>query len=420
MKVAVIGAGFSGLTAAYYLSQKGHSVFVFEKESELGGLGGSFKNNNWEWSLERYYHHFFSSDKEVLELAKELEIENKLFFKIPKSSIFVDGNIYRFDNPRSVLSFSKLNLADKVKTGIVSAFLKINPFWKPLEKITAEKFIRTFMGEGSFNTLWKPLLESKFGGDYHQIPASWFWTRVKKRSFSLGYFEGGNQILINKLAENIKNNKGRIFLNTEIKNLNDLNHFNNSDKIFVAAPAQVFLKITPDLPESYKNKIQNLKMIGCLNLVLSLKDKFLADNTYWLNINEPGFPFIAVVEHTNFIDPKHYGGEHLVYVGGYYPQNHRYFKMKKEDILKEFLPYLKKINPNFKFQISNFKLFSDLYAQPIPTLNYSQTSLPSIKTPIPNLFWTSLHHVYPYDRGVNYAIKLGREVADDIIKKTKK
>ena len=422
MKIAIIGGGFCGLTCAYSLQKKDHSVFLFEKESGLGGLGGAFKNKNWEWSLERYYHHFFSSDGHLISLAEDLDIRDKLKFKTPITSVFLENKIFRFDSPKTIFSFPLLSIIDKLRTGATTALLKANPFWKPLEKVSADNFIKKTMGKNSYQKIWQPLLKSKFGSFFNEIPASWFWTRIKKRSFSLGYFEGGNQVLIDNLSENIKKNGGKIFLNHEIKSLDDVNRLGKFDKIVITAPAQTFLKIVPALSESYKNKVQKLKMIGFLNLVFSFKEKFLTDGTYWLNINNASFPFVAVVEHTNFIDPKYYSGEHVVYVGGYYPQNHRYFKMKKEDILKEFLPYLKKINPQFNFELYtlNFELFSNLYAQPIPTLNYSKTLLPSVKTPIPGLFWTSLHHVYPYDRGVNYAIKLGREIADEIVKKTEK
>lgn len=431
MRIAVVGAGVCGLTAAYFLGNKGHEVYVFEKENILGGLAGSFKKEDWQWPLERYYHHFFSSDKEVFSLARELDLQEKLFFKTPKTSIFVRGKIYAFDTASAVLSFPLLNIIDKLRVGFVTGVLKINPFWQPLENITACQWLKKYYGRKAYQILWEPLLKAKFGKRHEEIPASWFWARIKKRSNRLGYFEGGLQTLINAMASKIKENKGKIFLDTEIKNLNDLNNF---DRIIITTPPAVFLKTSPGLPENYKAKIQDLESVGAITLILSLKEKFLKDDTYWLNINEVNFPFVAVVEQTNFIDPQYYGGNHILYIGGYYPQNHPFFKMTKEQIYQKFLPFLKKINPNFNFQLCTsrnprgsllslptsgnsfgMELFANLYAQPVIPLNYSK-QLPSFTTPVPDVFLATMHHIYPWDRGVNYAIKLGKKITDEIIK----
>jgi len=59
MHVAIIGAGLTGLTAAYELQKKGHSVQIFEKEFLPGGLAMGFQRDNWEWPLEKHYHHIY-------------------------------------------------------------------------------------------------------------------------------------------------------------------------------------------------------------------------------------------------------------------------------------------------------------------------------------------------------------------------
>lgn len=427
MKIAIIGAGAVGLTAAYLLAKEDNEVYLFEKENEIGGLAGYFKDKNWSWSLEKYYHHFFSSDKEVFEIAKELGIENKLFFKIPKTSVFVDGQIYPFDNPKSILLFPKLNLIDKVRTGMTSVFLKLNPFWKPLEKITAEKFIKTTMGKNSFNIIWKPLLISKFGEDYKKIPASWFWTRIKKRSFSLGYFEGGYETLLASLQKAILNHNGQILLKINVDSIKRENNkfklFTNEgsypvlfDKVIATTPPTSLLKIFPDLSETEKKNLEKFESIGSLCLCLELKNSFLTDGTYWLSINDSNFPFVAVVEHTNFMNMDKYGGKPILYIGGYYPKNHPFFKLNQKEIINKFMPYLKKINKEFtENEIEQSWLFKDLYAQPVVDINYSQM-LPKTRTSIPGFFWASLHHVYPEDRGTNYAIALGKKIAYEIKK----
>ncbi len=143
-------------------------------------------------------------------------------------------------------------------------------------------------------------------------------------------------------------------------------------------------------------------------MVLELKKPFMYP--YWLNINDTSFPFLAIVEHTNFMDPKYYGGNHLVYVGNYLPRDHKFFKMSKQELFKLFKPYLLRINPTYNLQPITYNLFTGPFAQPIITTNYSKIR-PPLTTPLPNLFMGNLDTVYPWDRGTNYAIELGKQLA---------
>lgn len=410
MRIAVIGAGFTGLTAAYRLCQKGNKVTIFEKESRVGGLANGFKEKDWDWHLENFFHHFFSSDQAAKNLIRELGLFDKLFYVRAKTSILKEGKVSQFDSPLSLSTFPHLSFLEKARVGATIAYLKTTSHWHPLEKTAASSWLSKTMGENAYHVLWQPLLQGKFAKFANQIPMSWFWARIKKRSSRLGYLKGGFQILIGRLVKRIKENGGEILLDYEIKNLDKVKSF---DRIIVTTPTEIFLDLAPGLPKDYQSRLEKLEMLGALNLILVLKEKFLTEGTYWLNINESGFPFVAVVEHTNFVEPKYYGGNHLVYVGGYYPQNHRYFKMNKEQIFKEFLPYLKKINP--KLNPIRYTLNSNQYAQPIIPINYSKLA-PSFKAPVPNLFLANMQMVYPWDRGVNYAIELGEKVANEVLK----
>ena len=399
MRAAIIGAGFTGLTAGYYLSKRSHQVTIFEKEKFAGGLAAGFKEKNWDWSPEYFFHHLFTSDSATQNLISELRFSQRLFYTKPKTSIFYKGKISQFDSPFSVLTFPFLSIPEKLQTGLITVYLKLTSNWKKFENISAFCWLKKYYGKKTFEILWKPLLLAKFGDQASEISMSWFWARIKKRSQKLGYFEGGFQVLIDKLVKEIKENSGEIYLNQPINSLNDLNHFNKFNRIIITTPTQTFFKKTK-LPE----------MLGALNLILVLKEKFLTDDTYWLNINEPGFPFVAVVEHTNFVDKRNYGGNHLLYVGGYYPQNHPYFKMTKEEIFKEFLPYLQKINPNSQLLITNYYLFRNQSAQPVIPVNYSKL-IPSHQTPVSGVYLSNMQQVYPWDRGINYAIELGNKIA---------
>jgi len=417
MKIGIIGGGLTGLTIGYRLSQGNHDITIFEKENKLGGLAASFKNQHWSWPLEDFFHHFFTNDLAVRELIKDLDLTSKLFYSQSKASIFKNGQIHQFDSPLSILNSSLFSPKQKAQIGLATAYLKTTNDWQKLEKTTAQTWLKRNYGLETYRLLWKPLLNGKFGPFAKEISMAWFWARIKKRTLKLGYIESGFQVLVDRLAEKIKENGNQIKLNFEITADRQLIDDEKFDRIIFTTPSASFFKIMrKKLPSGYQKKISQLKMVGAINLIITSKKKFLTDNTYWLNVNEPGFPFVAVVQHTNFINPKHYDNHHIFYVGGYYPQNHRYFKMKKAAILKEFLPYLNKINPDFKrLSVIDCQLSTNLYAQPVVPINYSKL-IPQIKTPVKNVYLANMQMIYPWDRGVNYAIKMGAQVADEINK----
>ncbi len=422
MKIAVIGSGFTGLSASYYLSKKGFEVSVFEKEKSAGGLAGWFKSKNWDWYLEKHYHHLFTTDRAILDLAKE--IGHPINFFKPRTSIYYDEKISTFDSPFSLISFSSISFIGKLRTGLIIAFLKVNPFWKPLEKVKAVDFLKNIGGEESWKVLWYPLFTSKFGKFTNKIPASWFWARIKKRSNKFGYPKGGFQSLCSSIEKAVQKSGAEFIFNSDILQVRKVKQkfiiktkkreFKDFDYVIVTAPIPVFLRIFKKLPSDYVNKLKRIKHRSAINLVLSLKYKFLPNNTYWLNVNDIKFPFLGVVEHTNFINNGKYNKEHVIYLGNYLDWNHPFFEYEKEKIIEIFLPYLQTINPLFKKNwIKNSWKFPSKFAQPIMTTNYSQ-KLPGCKTPIKGVYLACMEQIYPWDRQTNYAVEMGKKISEEI------
>ncbi len=415
MKIAIIGAGFTGLTAGYRLQQNGNSVTIFEKSKIPGGLAIGYKKNEWDWTLESYYHHWFTNDKHILQLAKELEYP--VIIKRPKTSSYIDNTIFQLDSPLTFLQFPKLSLFARLRMLFVLGLLRIDPFWKPLESVTAAEFLPKSLGKKSYEILWEPLLVNKFGEFAKKISLAWFWARIKKRTPSLAYPVGGFLSFAESLAKKIEKIGGKIIYNVQIEKIISTQNgislgsaYGIFDKVIVTLPSFNFVNLCPDLPETYQKKLLSLQGLGAITVVLRLKNKLLKDNTYWLNICDTHAPFLALVEHTNFMDAKHYNNEHLVYLGNYLPQNHNFFSLSDKDLLKAFLPYLEKFNPNIKKDIIGVDVFKTPFAQPIIPINYSK-NLPSFSTPIPNIYLANMQQVYPWDRGTNYAVELGEKIA---------
>ncbi len=438
MRIGIIGAGFSGLSAAFNLVQSGHEVTVFEKDGIPGGLALGFKEKEWNWTLEKHYHHWFTNDKFILNLAKE--IGHKVIIRRPKTSVYVDEKIYQFDSSIKVLLFPKLSVIDKLRMGLIVGLLRYNPIWKPLEKINATTFLPKMMGTRGYKMIWEPLFKNKFGPYAKDISLAWFWARIVKRTTSLAYPEGGFLEFANHIVDVIKQKGGKVYFNTEIIELSS-NGLPRSkagkpqikvsspasqqggqqsavssqqfDAVIVTLPSFLFFKISPQLPQDYKQKFAKLKGLGATNLALRLKKPFLKDGTYWLNVCDSKNPIMAIVEHTNFMDKKHYNNEHLLYLGNYLPSDSQRFSMTKGETLNLFDPYLRKVNPTYKQNLIGFELFKAPFAQPIIPTNYSKM-IPPFKTPLPNVYLANIEQVYPWDRGTNYAVELGQKIANII------
>jgi protoporphyrinogen oxidase len=416
MKITLIGAGFTGLTAALRLLQVGHQVTILEKEKIAGGLASGFKKPSWQWSVEKCYHHFFTNDQIALKLAHELG--QKLENIKPDTDVLVKERILTMDSPLTLLNFSSLPFFDRLRMGLILLYLKCSLCHQKFEGQKVLPWIRKMMGKKATELIWEPLLVGKFGDFKEDISLTWFWARIKKRTIRLIYPVGGFDSLTQKLVKEIERLGGEILFGQEVISVKSNSEFCSiktvkgnfrADKVISTIPTPIFLKMTKNLPDKYIKRLSSITHLTALTLILTLKKPFLK-STYWLNITETNFPFLALVEHTNFISPKYYGGEYLLYIGNYLPPNHPYLKMTPEQVLKIYLPFLKKINPNCQLLIINYQLFSFPFAQPVVRINYQKLK-PDFKTPLKNVYLANLDMVYPWDRGVNFAIELGEKAA---------
>jgi protoporphyrinogen oxidase len=422
MRVAIIGAGIGGMSAAYDLVRAGCRVDIFEADDRVGGLAAGFKQPTWDWSVEEYYHHWFASDRHVLGLIKEFGWQDRVIFKRPTTAVFHEGRFFPLDSPMAVLAFPGIPFPDRVRLGMVIAYLKYIARWKPLENVTADSWMRAWVGDRAYKALWEPLLVGKFGPYYREVNMAWMWARFKARTPRLGTFEGGFQAFMNDFADRLRSEGVQFHLNTPVYEINPRNggrfHVALSadhaevDQCLVTSSPAILASLVPTLPPIYQERLLAMKSIGAVALILALKHQLSEGGIYWHNLpKESGFPFLSLVEHTNFISPEHFGGDHIVYCGDYLDPQHEYFSLTKEGLLQRFLPALKLFNQKFSADwIRETWLFRTPYAQPVPLIGHSNF-IPDMQTPLEGLWFASMSQVYPWDRGTNYAVKIARQTA---------
>jgi len=428
-KIAVIGAGFAGLSAALDLRKAGHEVTIFEAGDVPGGLASGFKEPGWDWSVERFYHHWFQSDKHLLGLIDELGWSDQVIFPKPVSVMYYKGKYYPFDSILAAILYPGLGWGiNKIRFGLVGLYLRLTNNWKPLEQTTTDAWMRKYAGNKVFESMWKPMLDGKFGENWSdKVNMAWMWARLHGRTTRLGTFQGGFQNFADKFAQKLIDDGVEIRYQQTVKKVSknenggldilvgDLaaEHF---DKVLVTLSPGQMAKLTPELPENYLGELLKLNHMGAVVMTLSLKHALSPDGYYWYNIpKQAGYPFLSLVEHTNFLPPEHFGGDHIIYIGDYLEKDHPNFSKTDDELLAEFLPHLKKINPEFEPDwVKKVWVSKASYAQPIPLVNHSQ-NIPALKTPIEGLYFASMSQVYPWDRGTNFAVEMGRRTAKMMI-----
>ncbi len=438
MKIAIIGGGFAGLSAAHELLKQGHEVEIFERAPFLGGQVVTFPLG--QTRIEFAYHHLFTSDTIIQDLMDELGILHKLEWYPSKVGWFKDGRVYPFISPLDLLRFKPLQPWNRIRLGLAVLFLQKYENWRKLEQTTATKWMRRWAGRNAYEQVWRPLLRGKFGTRHEDVSMAWLWGKIHLRTTSrqslnkevLGYPQGSFAVIIEALEESIREKGGVIHLDASVEEIltepvDSLRPSGSEtrlravglrtdqgevrfDRVIATIPSNRFLSIAPPMGEEYERKLRAGQYQGAICMLLTLKHQL--SETYWMNIGDEGMPFVALIEQTNFVPREWYDGKHVLYVSNYLSTDDPYWAKSQEELLEAYEPYLQRINPSFSREwIEDCKLFKEPAAQPIVTPNYSPL-VPELQTPVENLILANTTQIYPEDRGTNYSVRLGRQAAE--------
>jgi protoporphyrinogen oxidase len=453
VRVAVIGAGVCGLTAAHRLGRAGHAVDVYERWPGLGGQAATLDVGDGV-RLERYYHHLFTSDGHIQALYAELGIDDAVEWRPSSVAYFARGALHPFTTPLDLLRFPPLPPPARVRLGAaVVAVQRLAGDPAPFERVTAREWIERWMGRQAWAEVWGPLLRGKFGARADDVAMVWLWSKLRlRRSIRgeearqelLGYPRGSWEPLFAALARSVAGSGGRVLVDRPAARLvrdgpglrvvpgapdsfrrgHDPRAFAPAgegeayDAVLATVPNDVFAglldpALAAEVGSAYLDRLAAVEYAAALCLLLEI-DRPLT-RFYWTNVGDRALPFVGLIEQTNFVEPERYGGRRFLYVANYLPHGHPLLGLDADALLAAYEPGLQAVNPAFsRAWVRRGWRFAEPAAQPIVTVGYADR-LPPLRTPARGLVLANTTHVYPEDRGTNYAVRLGGQAARAVL-----
>ena len=457
--IAIVGSGFLGLTLALRLSDAGAKVTVYESAPEIGGLASAWEIGDVVW--DKHYHVTLASDAFTRKVVEEIGLKDEFEWVETRTGFYTDGKLVSMSNSLEFLQFPPLDLISKFRLGATIFYASKVKDWKALEKISVEDWLTKLSGKRTFEKMWKPLLKAKLGEAYKETSAAFIWATIQRmyaaRNSGLkremfGYVRGGYARVLEKFGEHLKAKGVEIKLNSRVEkieqikrkiyltaedvesaeenktslkdavlansgNLRANNYLKNSasfassavknssefDSVILTCPSNVAAKILPQLSETEKAKLENVKYQGIVCASVLMKKSL--SNFYVTNITDKT-PFTGIIEMSALVDKREFGGNALVYLPKYVAPDDELFEKTDAEIEDIFLSALEKMYSHFERKdVAAFKVSRVRQVFPLPTLNYSE-NVPPVETSLRNVFIVNSAQITNGTLNVNETIQL--------------
>jgi len=427
-RIDIIGAGISGLVTAYYLAQttKEVEIHIWEKDSTPGGLASTFSMH--DFTVEKFYHHFYRQDAAIQELIAELGLGEDLIWRPAATGAYYFRQPYRLSSPIDLLRFKPLALIDRFRLGWMTIHARSIRNWHKLDDLSAKDYIVKVAGENVYRVVWEPLLFGKFGENADSVSAAWLWSKLVDRGGSrnkqghelLGYLRGGLGRLFETLVARLQKAGHSVHLGKVVQRLEGTSHRIESlvtdegtfqaDVVIGCAQVPDLVKVLPDNVEEYRNSLCKIGFLANVCLVLILKQSL--SEFYWTNVMEANAPFVGIIEQTKWADRSDYNHKHVVYISSYLTQDDPRFNMTSEELLHSYLPSIRELFPDFGPELIEAPaVWKASYAQPIVHVGYRH-NIPDIASPISNFFICTMAQIYPHDRQVSNGVVMAQKTAN--------
>ncbi len=405
-RVAIVGGGILGMTAAYRLSKAGVPVSLFERAPDLGGLVGTFDFDGQP--VDRFYHVVLPTDHRVVGLAEELGLSDRWRYRPTKVGFYDDGRIFSMTSPKEFLRFPLLRPLERARLASFVARCQLTKSHTELDETPLLGWLERTCGKRVVEKMWKPLLDSKFDGHYDDLPATYIWARTRRMGGTrdrsgrevLGWLEGGYQTLIDELERRIVALGGEVRAGVAVEQIaGDAHgatglvvdgHYRPFDYVLCTlAPPMARRLLAPELVEH--TPADHCRYLGVVCLLLRTTRS--VSPYYHLNITDRRVKLTTIVETTHVVDPDAVGG-HLLYVSRYVDPSHADQERPLDELERDYLAQARTIFPDLRDdEIVSSVVQRARVTEPVHLVG-GATRLPDM-FPVRGLAMASTAHVYP-------------------------
>ncbi len=419
-KIAVIGGGIAGLTAAHELAVAGHSVVLLESSDQLGGLG-TYYDWNGHW-IDRFYHCQMPSDDDLIQLIEDVGMIDEMYWKPTRMGFIVNKKRYAFNGALDLLKFDPLSFVERIRFGVISLLLRQLGKGKDLDNVRIEDWLAGLYGQSIWKKILRPLFQSKFGPAAGDMPALYIWERLgrEKNTVSRGYLKGGLKALIDGIVAKLVKLGVEIRKNAEVRSIDEIDgriDISLRDETQISAdwcistlPLTLLDRVVRGTNLETAFKIPDVRYQGVVNAMFYLKRPL--DNYYWTPVVDSGTEFDGIVEMTELIETEHYGGHHVVYVMKYCDRESDFFQEPEEQIAARWKEQLLSLYPDLGLEsgdVADVRVFKAPFVEPAYPLGYGQLK-PALDNGKNRLLLATSAQVYPRITAWNSSVWLAKQV----------
>ncbi len=453
MRVAIAGAGLAGLSCAKYLADAGHTPFVYEARNVLGGKVAAWKDEDGDW-YETGLHIFFGAYPNMLQLFKELNIEDRLQWK-SHSMIFNQpeepGTYSRFDFPdlpapingvAAILSNNDmLSWPEKISfgLGLIPAMLRGQDYVEDCDKYSWTEWLKKQniperVNDEVFIAMSKAL--NFIGPD--EISSTVLLTALnrflqEKNGSKMAFLDGAPpERLCQPIVDHVRASGGDVFLNSPLKKINlkedgcvenfligsaKESHGKEieADAFVSAMPVDIFKTILPNewASKDIFRKLEGLKGVPVINIHLWF-DRKLTNIDHLLFSRSPLLSVYADMS----ITCKEYEDPNRSMLELVFAPAKDWISRKDEEIIDATMKELAKLFP-VHFSGENQAKLRKYKVIKTPQSVYKavpgcQDLRPDQKTPISNFFLTGDYTMQKYLASMEGAVLSGKLCAEKI------